>query len=137
MNYLFPICFVMFLWSTLPVMAFPAHDKTDVRCLDCHVSLPFEAVALSFHDDIPATCSRCHEDFPCSVISVSDGFRHPVGVTPSMTVPKDMVLDIKGRVSCITCHVFHEGNKSVVDMNDFYLRRPPGMRFCYACHEKL
>ena len=27
--------------------------------------------------------------------------------------------------------------KTVEDMNLFYLRRPPGMRFCYACHKKF
>ena len=137
MKYIFIFCFVMFAWNILPVMAFPVHDGADVRCLDCHISLPFEEVELSFHNDIPEICSRCHSDYPCSMNSASGAFSHPVTVKPSMMVPKDMVLDVEGQLSCITCHVFHERKKAREDMNSFYLRRPPGMRFCYACHKKL
>lgn len=137
MKYLISLCFVFIVCAALPVMAFPVHDKTDVRCLDCHVSLPFAGVFLSFHENIRETCFRCHDNFPCNANFGSGEFSHPVDVKPTMTVPKDMVLDVKGRVTCITCHFFHEGDKSKVDMNAFYLRRPSGMRFCYACHGKL
>ncbi|MBC8318077.1 MAG: hypothetical protein H8E41_09230 [Desulfobulbaceae bacterium] len=137
MKYFIFLFAALFVCGPLSAIAFPVHDTTDVRCLDCHVSLPFEGVVLSFHEDIPDTCTRCHDDFPCSAHSVGGEFLHPVGVKPTMVIPKDMVLDVNGKVSCITCHVFHEGKKAKEDMNSFYLRRPPGMRFCYACHRKL
>lgn len=131
------LCSIIAVCVVTPVAAFPAHDSSAARCLDCHVSLPFEGVPLSFYEDIPVICSQCHDAFPCTAKSGSGIFGHPVRVIPSMELPKDMVLDVKGRMSCITCHVYHEGKKAEEDMNFFYLRRPPGMRFCYACHKNF
>ena len=133
------IVIISFVWLiAMPVFAYPVHDdNSDTRCLDCHVSLPFEGIELAFHEDTSDICSKCHNRFSCVVSHGTQGLPHPINIQPTMIIPEDMVLDVKGQVSCITCHVFHEGKKTVEDMNLFYLRRPPGMRFCYACHKKF
>jgi hypothetical protein len=139
MKYFFYVLLLLVLaCNTVSAKVFPFHDKAKVRCFDCHVSLPFEGFFLSFHEDIPIICSRCHDSSHGNA-KTSNGaaFGHPVGVKPTMQIPEDMVLDTGGQVTCITCHVFHEREKAIDDINSFYLRRPPGMRFCYACHEKL
>ena len=138
MKYLLSVLWLAVLaCNAVPAMAFPFHDKAEVRCLDCHVSLPFEGVILIFHEDIVSICSRCHDSFPCNEEFAGGMSNHPVDIKPTMQIPEDMVLDAEGQISCITCHVFHERKRTREDMNAFYLRRPPGMRFCYACHEKL
>jgi predicted CXXCH cytochrome family protein len=62
---------------------------------------------------------------------------HPVNVTPSMSVPPDMVLDNRGKIQCTTCHVFHGTYRDEDGKRLFYLRRSPGKTFCYSCHKKL
>lgn len=75
-------------------------DFKKVGCLECHFRLPFENRKPVFNDDISELCSRCH---------ISLGHSHPVNVVPTLNIPKDMPLDIHGRLTCITCHNFHIG----------------------------
>ena len=122
----------------LTAILFPAavhsqHNEIgNTRCLDCHVTLPFNPEKLSFHDDIEGVCRRCHEnDHAKSRLS------HPVGVRPTMEIPADMPLDRRGQLSCITCHTFHADWRPAVDDNPSLLRRPDGKTFCYYCHKTL
>lgn len=101
-------------------------------CLECHYRLPLEAKALSFHEEIEGVCRRCHEQFH----GKDGGITHPLRVIPSMTVPKDMPLDVAGRLSCITCHSFHIGHNDRAGSNEHFLRRVRGKTFCYSCHKK-
>ena len=137
MKYFTFIWLAAFILTTQQASAFPYHDNSGARCLDCHVSLPFDGVTLSFYEDIENVCSQCHKITSHSGEAGKGEGSHPVGVIPKFAVPRDMLLDIKGQMSCITCHVYHEGTKSVDDMNPFYLRRPPGVKFCLACHKKF
>lgn len=71
------------------------------------------------------SCRPCHGDFfgPMS---------HPVDIVPGvgMDVSSELPLLEDGRISCMTCHVFHGGN-------DFYrLRFPTKKELCHACHDE-
>lgn len=123
--------------GVLPVSADFGHEGTDTRCLDCHVMLPFEGVPLLFHTDISAICSSCHQDFTCAPKTGKGFFTHPVSVVPSFKIPDDMPLDAEKRISCITCHVYHQGKIAREEHYPFLLRRPLNEKFCFTCHGKM
>ena len=116
-----------------PSLAYPLHNQIGrTRCLDCHMTLPFNPDKLSFYADIAEVCRGCHKrDHASSLLS------HPVGVFPSMKIPEDMPLARSGQLTCITCHTFHANWRPVVEDNPYLLRRPKGKLFCYSCHRKL
>ena len=123
--------FLLFLFS--PVAGLPFHDEIGkTRCLDCHVTLPFNPDKLTFHEDTVDVCRQCHNNFHGKA-----DLGHPLGVVPSMNIPRDMPLDEKGKLTCITCHSYHTGDKSSGGINSHLLRRPEGMKFCYSCHRKF
>jgi hypothetical protein len=103
-----------------------------VRCLECHSRLPWNESRPSFQDEVGSTCVGCHNDFH----GRGKGLAHPVNAIPSMVVPRDMPLDSKGRMNCITCHAFHRGYKDADGNKLFFLRRSSGKAFCYSCHKK-
>jgi predicted CXXCH cytochrome family protein len=103
-----------------------------VPCLDCHSSLPLNDNRPSFREEVGPICVGCHRDYHGKAGTLS----HPVNVPPSMAVPRDMILDAKGRIICITCHKFHTGYKDSDGKKAFFLRRSPGKAFCYSCHKK-
>lgn len=121
------------LLLVFPNAALSTHNEIGkTRCLDCHVTLPFNPERLSFYEDVAGVCRECHRsDHAKSTLS------HPVEVVPSMKIPRDMPLDRRGRLTCITCHTFHAEWQAVVDDNPYLLRRPEGKKFCYYCHKKL
>src|SRR3990172_3104384 len=123
---------LILLLLSAPLAAAPAvHDVAGkVPCLDCHVSIPFHLGTPTFHDDARETCTGCHRSFH----GTSARFIHPVDKRPSTVVPPDMPLDSKGKMTCITCHIFHEGYKDEEGEKRFFLRRTPGKIFCYSCH---
>ncbi|MEW6290914.1 MAG: hypothetical protein AB1545_13775 [Thermodesulfobacteriota bacterium] len=125
------------LASGSPLSAAAPHDDSQVRCLDCHVALPLAGVARRFHADIQDICLQCHEAYSCKPRQASGGFRHPVSVVAPFRIPADMPLDEKKRIGCITCHLFHEGNRAGEELQAYLLRRPFGPTFCTTCHEKL
>lgn len=127
---------VFSLWRTESAYSGPVHDTGKVRCLDCHVVLPFEDAELIFYEDIPLICAKCHGLYPCRAGN-EDGFSHPTEVLPTIKIPRDMVLDRLGRLTCITCHMYHDGVRPQADMPPFMLRRQPGVTFCYSCHQRL
>jgi hypothetical protein len=103
-----------------------------VRCLECHPWLPLNDDKPSFREEIGPICVGCHRDYHGRGNSLS----HPVNVSPSMAVPRDMPLDAKGRIICITCHRFHTGYKDSDGKKSIFLRRSIGKAFCYSCHKK-
>lgn|GEM_PF-1298417 len=113
-----------------PSVLYAVHEAGEGgKCLDCHVRMPLDARrAGSFNEGISGTCHVCHKGHIHS---------HPVNVVPSMHVPRDMPLDIKGRLTCITCHSFHSGYVDAEGRKLFFLRRPKGETLCYSCHTKL
>lgn len=113
------------------------HAEIGVRCLDCHVSLPLPEAPLRFHDDLHALCLGCHTDYSCKPVSGDGYFRHPVTVVPPFAMPAAMPLDVKNRMGCITCHIFHDNRTPRPDLHPHLLRRAPGPTFCLTCHEKL
>ncbi len=123
----------LFFFACL-VPAFAEHGRAkDVRCLDCHISLPFNNRDLGFYDDTYKICLSCHKSYH----GTESGFAHPSKIVPSMPVPADMPLDSAGRITCITCHTFHSdyyGDSKGKKV--FYLRRVRGKTFCYSCHNK-
>lgn len=85
--------------------------------------------------DINKSCtlSNCHNFDPM--------LSHPVGIKPKGPIPKEMPLDSRSNITCLTCH------QKTVDVNDFdysefdsdsqYLvRRPAGKQLCRSCHVK-
>ncbi len=130
------VCLVFVLLAAESAYSAPFHDTGKIRCLDCHVVLPFEDNELIFYDDIPLICLKCHSQCPCRAGN-EEGFSHPDNVRPSMKIPRDMVLDRSGHLSCITCHQYHDSVRPPEDMPPFMLRRQPGVTFCYSCHKRL
>ncbi len=116
---------VSFLW---PQLSIAAHDEQGkMRCLDCHVTIPFDIVSLSFHEDISSVCYRCHNAHQ------GEG-NHPVEIFPTMEIPEDMPLDRKGYMTCITCHSFHNEWQAIAENKNKLLRRENGPTFCFYCH---
>ena len=116
-----------------PPEAHAVHQGTGkVRCLDCHAWLPLNDDRPSFREEIGPICVGCHRDYHGRAGTLS----HPVNVPPSMAVPRDMPLDAKGRITCVTCHKFHVGYKDSDGKKSFFLRRSIGKAFCYSCHKK-
>jgi predicted CXXCH cytochrome family protein len=85
-----------------------------------------------FHSDLASgyftnyeSCRPCHGDFfgPMS---------HPVDIVPGvgMEVSPELPLLDDGRISCMTCHVFHGGN------DHYRLRFSSKKELCHACHDE-
>lgn len=128
---------VAWLGSAVSLSAAGLHDDARIRCLDCHVTLPRQGAALRFHGDIQDICLGCHAASSCKPRHASGEFRHPVSVVAPFPVPVDMPVDEHRRIGCITCHLFHEGNRAGGDLSAWLLRRPSGPTFCTTCHRKL
>ena len=110
------------------------HDEiAKVKCLDCHSTLPFPGAALSFRRQAREVCAQCHRKGMGSAARLS----HPIDVVPSMAIPPDMPLDEQGRMTCVTCHTYHTGYRDENGNKRYFLRRPQGKTFCYACHDKI
>ena len=117
----------------IPEPASTAHNEIGrTRCLDCHVTIPLNPKKLSYHEDIATVCRQCHTDDHAKTL-----LSHPVDIIPTITIPSDMPLDRKGKLTCITCHTFHAEWNFPEPANPYALRRPQGKTFCYYCHKKL
>jgi predicted CXXCH cytochrome family protein len=129
---------IIILAALVTAFSLPAKDvahegRLNVRCLDCHKHLPLAGTTPPLRDEVNDVCIVCHERH-----HGTDEMRsHPVTGVPSMPVPPDMVLDGKGRITCVTCHDFHGAYRDENGKKRFYLRRSPGKTFCYSCHKKL
>lgn len=116
---------------------YPAHDKAELRCLDCHVGIPLPESPLALHNDLSSICSGCHRHSHYQSAQQASSGHHPIGVKPAMPVPLDMVLDKDGAMTCATCHLYHEAGRGHEDMPIAYLRRPSGKSLCLTCHKKI
>ena len=111
-----------------------AHQgRLGIACAECHMSLPLSGSKLRLRDEINGVCVVCHPRHHGTETERS----HPVDVLPTMHVPPDMPLDRRGMIGCITCHAFHEAYRDTAGDKRFYLRRAPGKRFCFSCHQSL
>jgi len=90
------------------------------RCELCHLVMPTDDEPGRFTRDISYLCSECH--------SISAQNSHPIGMTPTMTVPDDFSLDWAGKMTCATCHDPHSDNLS------FLRSSARGKDFCDLCH---
>ena len=115
--------------------AYAVHDEVGkVRCLDCHPRLPFNRTRAVLSDGAGDICVGCHTTGG----KMSETISHPVNVVPSMAIPRDLPTDAHGRMTCITCHTFHQGGYRDAGGNKrYFLRRQRGKAFCYTCHKKL
>lgn len=122
----------------LPLPALAVHDdRGDTQCLDCHQTLPFDRDKLAYTDEVGATCRKCHTEFPCGNAHNSEGFSHPLEVTPSMAIPRDMPLTTSGKITCITCHSYHAEFWDAEYNTESLLRRSKGAKLCHTCHKKF
>lgn len=125
--------FFLFFLLVSPLEASAVIDDAYMpECSDCHYRLPFPKAGLSFNEGIADICSRCHLSHHGKNLKNS----HIVSGRPSMPVPKDLPLDIKNNLSCITCHTFHVGHNLKEGSRKSFLRREKGKTFCYSCHKK-
>jgi Doubled CXXCH motif (Paired_CXXCH_1) len=102
-------------------------------CVECHIHLPFSGSGAALRSGVKDVCTTCHKRLHGADML----WAHPVNAVPSMPVPKDMLLDEQGRITCITCHAFHGVYRDEDGNKRFYLRRTPGRTFCFSCHKKL
>ncbi|RMG02025.1 MAG: hypothetical protein D6726_08390 [Nitrospirae bacterium] len=129
------------LWKCIPVSlmmvcffmsaaTLASHNEIGkVRCLSCHVKLPFNKIADRFTLYSVKTCRKCHNE---KMIT----FDHPVGIRVKKTLPPDLPLSEDGRMICITCHTFHRATYLPGYGQKTYLRRGVlGKRFCLNCHK--
>ncbi len=96
------------------------------KCLDCHLVEPTPGGDPGiFIVDITQMCTDCHQD--------TMDLSHPVDVLPSMAVPRELPLDWKGEVTCVTCHPAH-----ALGYGEFHMRSgATGQGFCVLCHDNL
>jgi hypothetical protein len=124
------------LTLAVPASSGEPHDRLgDIRCIDCHLYLPFRNMPPPpFRTDIAATCRQCHlgNDYGANDEVM---LMHPIESTAPWPLPADMPLDAEGRMTCITCHYFHPRRTNFVARPEFMLRRPPGKTFCMNCHK--
>jgi len=132
------LAFLLLAAVLLPGSAFAVHDdQGNTQCLDCHQTLPFDRDKLAYTDETGNTCRQCHPTFPCNAKGGADGFAHPMDVSPSMTVPRDMPLTVSGKITCITCHSYHAEFWDAEYNTEALLRRSKGMQLCHTCHKKF
>ncbi len=131
------IIFLMLMLLMLtPTISHAIHDDSGgVKCLDCHVTLPFDREKLVYTETVGTICTHCHQNAPCNNTEDSKDFGHPIAVKPSMPLPIDMPVDIKGRLTCITCHSYHAEFWDAEYNSAFLLRRPQGKKLCSTCHK--
>ncbi|HFQ81621.1 MAG TPA: hypothetical protein ENK33_09665 [Desulfobacterales bacterium] len=133
MKTIIPILLAILLY---PVQALAIHnDVNKTKCLDCHVTLPFDRADLSYTAQVGDVCRKCHKKFPCN--DNNKQFAHPMDVKPTMSIPVDMPLDAEGRLTCITCHSYHAEFWDAEYSSKFLLRRPRGIKLCTTCHKKF
>jgi len=122
----------------VPNLASAVHDdQGNTQCLDCHQTLPFDREKLAYTEEVGLTCKKCHQDFPCGAAKNGDAFSHPLEVTPSMEIPRDMPRTASGKITCITCHSYHAEFWDAEYNNESLLRRSKGMKLCHTCHKNF
>ena len=95
-------------------------------CYKCHLNDPERAGGsgrkLLFAMDLTRMCSGCHPG--------SRALSHPVDVPViGGSVPAGFPLNWKGRMTCVTCHVYHGEGYSFLRVSR------TGKGFCLMCHD--
>ena len=128
------ILLIAMLSALSPDGKVPGHSGLlKAPCIECHTHLPFAGRTATLHEDVGETCGTCHQTHHGTNAMRS----HPVNTVPSMRPPRDMLLDDRGRITCITCHVFHGESRDAAGNKQFYLRRSRGIVFCHSCHKNF
>lgn len=112
----------------------------ELSCDNCHSNQPMafdqqvnEESLWLLEGDINKMCTtgECHTFDP--------KLSHPVGITPSGSIPFDLPLDNNSRITCVTCH--KEKTSDITGYGDLerdsYLRRSSAEELCQACHLKM
>jgi predicted CXXCH cytochrome family protein len=122
--------FFLFLFATLVRLSFSnntkeIHDFSGI-CDKCHLNDPIKGGKNIYTNDESDLCLQCH--------SKMSGLSHPVGVKPTMKIPKELPLDWKGEITCVTCHIAHHKKNG----GDFFMRDlSKGELFCRKCHNEF
>ncbi len=103
------------------------HSRFSITCANCHIVEPKKGdnpKDMIFLKDVSLLCMDCH--------NMVKKASHPVGLKPSMNIPKYFPLDWQGRNTCITCHAVHDGG-----YGRYILRSEKTVKaFCIECHGK-
>jgi len=102
------------------------------KCELCHAEIPredrdFDRIVLTRAPD--QLCARCHK--------INERTSHPVNVVPKAPIPLARYLDMKGEMTCLTCHEVHKerGHSSNRAESKGLLRgHSQGRSFCILCH---
>lgn len=124
--------FVVFQWVI--VLALVVHESAraegphpELACQECHVETAsvqagseLSRFARTLRGSQEQVCGRCHK----GAVEAS----HPSGFTPARALPSEFPLDWRGKMTCSTCHDFHDGRtrKRQVAVDDKDL--------CLSCH---
>ncbi len=108
----------------------------ELSCENCHTpdaDTPYGVGELTDNINQLCTSSDCH--------NLDPALNHPVDITPQGTVPSDLPLDDRSRLTCLTCHDELGSSDDLEDYSntntEHFLRRPAGMEFCASCHTTM
>ncbi|MDH4163678.1 MAG: cytochrome c3 family protein [Nitrospirota bacterium] len=105
------------------------HDFTRLnrKCDSCHSSVGVRSRGI-LRKSVGHICGECHR--------MNDALHHPVDMDPAMEIPADLSLDIRGVLTCATCHNVHRSRfHPLTGERTMYLRRDgPRRAFCESCH---
>lgn len=107
------------------------HDFSNDECGICHQGDTSGGVMEVDDDKMTSFCEKCHVDL------FSEGYMHPVDVSPKnvVNIPKDFPLSPRGRITCNTCHDVHSSYENPLGVKSSFLRRyERGKAFCDSCH---
>jgi predicted CXXCH cytochrome family protein len=105
------------------------HDfllRYNMGCKDCHASVGIKSRGV-MRKSVEEICTGCHK---------LPGHSHPVDIQPAFVVPADLPLDMRGMLTCATCHDPHRSYMNPASgERTMYLRRDgTRQQFCESCH---
>jgi len=105
------------------------HDfllRYNMACKDCHASLGIIKRGV-MRKPVGEICAGCHK---------LPGHSHVVDIEPAFDVPPDLPLDVRGMLTCATCHDPHRPYLNPASgERTLYLRRDGTRKqLCDACH---
>jgi len=104
------------------------------QCALCHLTTPEEGILTpesALREDVNKKCVMCHR--------MDSDTSHPVGVTPSSTIPLERYLDQERRLTCTTCHDVHKEEKQDIserELKGLLRGHNVGRAFCLTCHSE-
>ncbi len=105
------------------------HDfllRYNMGCKDCHASVGIKSRGV-MRKPVGEICAGCHK---------LPGHSHVVDIQPAFVVPPDLPLDVRGMLTCATCHDPHRPYLNPASgERTMYLRRDGTRKqFCEVCH---